>query len=132
MVTGKVTLISSRGLKCGPREGLAWPLTDGAVVGELALSVRVSLEVAILRAVPFKLPFGRRFKLEAPDTDEGPGVVTVDGVTPPVLSVSLDTVEASGALATLPGQSQVPAAFRRSRKMKYRYFDVFWTRRLRT
>ena len=69
--------------------------------------------------------------MAGPDADEGPGVVTVDGVTPPVLTVSLDTVEASGALATLPGQSQVPAAFRRSRKMKYRYFDVFWTRRLR-
>ena len=69
-----MTLISSRGLECGPGEGLAWPLTDGAIVGELALNVCVSLEVAILRAVPFKLPFGRRFKLEA--SDKSPGQVT--------------------------------------------------------
>ena len=49
--------------------------------------------------------------MAGPDADEGPGVVTVDGMTPPVLSVSLDTVEAPGALATLPGQSQVPTTF---------------------
>ena len=68
------------------------------------------------------------FLVARPDTDEGPWVVAVDVVTPPVLSVSLNTVEAPGALATLPGQSQVPTTFRRSRKMKYRGFDIFWRR----